>query len=78
MKMKYTAAINVSGDGALIQKAFAAEDTGINRKASYTLRKTAGGVAFSIRSDDSAGLRAMLNSITKVLTVIEKIENIRG
>ena len=74
--MKYSAVINVSGDAALIQKVFAAEDTTIKEKASYKIRKTAEGVTFAIDAEDSVGLRTVLNSITKVLTVIEKVKRI--
>ncbi len=75
--MKYKTVINVSGDGALIQKVFAAEDRIIKEKATYSLKKTATGVAFSVEAEDSVGLRTTLNSITKILTVIEKISKLR-
>lgn len=74
--MKCSATINASGDAALIQKVFAAEDTNIKEKTSYTLKKAEGGVAFIIQAEDSTALRTALNSITKILTVIEKIKKI--
>ena len=74
--MKYKASINVARDGALIEKVFASEDKSIKGKTSYRLKKTAGGVAFSIEAKDSTALRTILNSITKILTVIEKTNRI--
>lgn len=73
---KYRASITVKGDGTLISKVFAAEDGSIKDKASYRLKKTADGVAFSIEAEDSVGLRTALNSITKILTIIEKAKKI--
>lgn len=74
--MKYAAAITVKGDIDLIKKVFAAEDTQIKDKASYKIKKTAAGIAFDVEAEDSTGLRTALNSITKVLTVIEKVKKI--
>lgn len=74
--MKFKALIKVKGNGNLIQKVFAAEDKSIKGKANYRLTKTASGVAFSVEAEDSVALRTVLNSITKILTVIEKISKI--
>ncbi len=74
--MKYTAAITVKGDTDLIKKVFAAEDTQIKDKASYKIKKNPAGIAFAVEAEDSIGLRTALNSITKVLTVIEKVRKI--
>lgn len=71
---KYKALIAVKGDGPLIGKIFAAEDGSIKNKASYRLKNSRGGAEFSIEAEDSVGLRAALNSITKILTVIEKVK----
>ena len=75
--LKYAATLKVKGDGNLIQKVFAAEDTSIKEKASYKLKKTSEGVVFAVQADDSTGLRTVLNSIMKVLTVIEKVGKIK-
>jgi len=75
--MKYDAQISVRGDAALIRKVFASEDNIIRDKAKYTVKKTANGVSFGISAEDSVALRTALNSITKVLTVIEKTKQIR-
>ncbi len=75
--MKYNARISVKGDAALIKKVFASEDTRIKEKASYEVKKTRDSIYFDIHAEDSVGLRTALNSITKVLTVIEKTREIR-
>ncbi|MBI2145377.1 hypothetical protein HYU18_03590 [Candidatus Woesearchaeota archaeon] len=74
--MKYNATIFVDSEGGLISKVFAAEDRNIKGKASYKLEKTANGAKFSIDAEDSIALRTALNSITKILTVIEKIKKV--
>ena len=75
--MKYAAAITVKGDAELIKKVFAAEGTQIKDKASYKIKKTAAGISFAVEAEGSIGLRAAFNSITKVLTVIEKVKKIQ-
>ena len=77
MTFKYDATIRVEGDSNLIQKVFASEDTVIKETASYKLKKTPKGITFAVQAEDSVGLRTALNSITKVLTVIEKVGKIK-
>ncbi len=74
--MKYTSLISVKGDSELISKVFAAEDRKIKDKASYKIRKSRNGTTFAVDAEDSTGLRTALNSITKILTVIEKVKKI--
>lgn len=74
--MKYAAAITVKGDAELIKKVFEAEDAQIKDKASYTIKKAKNGIVFAVEAEDGTGLRTALNSITKVLTVIEKVKKI--
>ena len=77
--MSYEAQIKVKGNAALIQKVFAAEDRQIKDKASYSIKKTKGSedsTVFAVEAEDSTGLRTALNSITKILTVIEKVKKI--
>ena len=74
-EMKYRAQVSVEGDAALITKVFSAEDTSIKDSA-YSLARTAKGVTFKVSAADSIGLRTTLNAITKVLTVIEKMQGI--
>ena len=77
MTFKYDATISVKGNANLIQKVFASEDTAIKENASYKLEKTPQGITFAVQAEDSTGLRTALNSITKVLTVIEKVAKIK-
>lgn len=77
MILKYETTVRVKGDSSLIQKVFASEDTAIKEKASYKLKRTPEGIVFAVQAEDSIGLRTALNSITKVLTVIEKVGKIR-
>ena len=74
--MKYESLISVKGDSELISKVFASEDREIKDKASYKIKRSRDGVTFIVEAEDSIGLRTTLNSITKVLTVIEKMKKI--
>lgn len=74
--MKYKSLISVKGDSELISKVFAAEDRKIKEKADYKIKKSGDGVTFAVEAEDSTGLRTALNSITKILTVIEKVKRI--
>ena len=46
------------------------------KRADLRLKKEKGYVLFEIESDDSVALRAVLNSITKLLTVYENVDKI--
>jgi tRNA threonylcarbamoyladenosine modification (KEOPS) complex Pcc1 subunit len=74
--MKYNARISVNGDSELITKVFAAEDKQI-KEASFKIEKARNSVHFDLQAEDSVALRTALNSITKVLTVIEKTMRIK-
>ena len=74
--MKYKSLISVKGDSELISKVFASEDREIKDKASYKIKRSRDGVTFIVEAKDSIGLRTALNSITKVLTVIEKMKKL--
>ena len=74
--MKYKSLISVKGDSELISKVFASEDREIKDKASYKIKRSRDGVTFIVEAEDSIGLRTALNSITKILTVIEKMKKI--
>jgi tRNA threonylcarbamoyladenosine modification (KEOPS) complex Pcc1 subunit len=74
--MKYLAKISVKGDASLIKKVFSSEDAKIKEKASYEIKKVRDLTIFNITADDSVSLRAILNSITKIFTVIEKTQGI--
>ncbi len=74
--MMLNATISVSDEEGLLLKCFAAEDKKIREKASYTVKSQKGNAVFEIKAEDSVALRTILNSITKMLTVIEKTKQV--
>lgn len=74
--MNYKATITVKGDSELINRVFSAEDRQIREKASYNIKKIPAGLVFEVTADNSTDLRTVLNSITKVLTVIEQAKKL--
>jgi len=75
--MKLSAEIIVKEDIHNIQKLFEAEEkTFANQRAGYELVKTKQGLVFKINAEDSTALKAVLNSITKLLTVYEKTKQV--
>lgn len=46
----------------------------INSRASYNIEEEKGSLKFTITAKDSVSLRSTLNSITKLLTVYEKLK----
>lgn len=71
--MKFSAEITVTEDVHNIQKLFEAEEkTFDNQRAGYELKKIKDALVFKITAEDSTALKAVLNSITKLLTVYEK------
>ena len=73
----YSATISARDSKGIIEKCFASEDKAIKDKAKYTVTKHGNKVLFEIHANDSIGLRTVLNSITKMLTVIEKMDKIK-
>ena len=73
--MNYKAKIVVDGDPIKLYKLFHTELLG-SKRSSCSIQKQKKGVVFEITSKDSVALRATLNSITKLLTVYEKIEKL--
>ncbi|MBS3132625.1 hypothetical protein J4470_00655 [Candidatus Woesearchaeota archaeon] len=73
----YKATISVDDRKGIIKKGFAPEDKGIKGKAGYAVKGGKGRVVFEITARDSIALRTVLNSITKMLTVIEKVGGIK-
>lgn len=73
--MKYSALLKVYGDSGKIAECFEPELNKKNR-AGIKLTKKENFVLFEIDAKDSVALRATLNSITKLLTVYEKIEKV--
>ena len=75
--MKFKAEIIITEDIHNIQKLFEAEEkTFDNQRAGYELKKTKESLVFKITAEDSTALKAVLNSITKLLTVYEKTKSV--
>lgn len=75
--MKLSAEITVKEDTHNIQKLFEAEEKVFdNQRAGYELKKTKQGLIFKITAEDSTALKAVLNSITKLLTIYEKSKGV--
>jgi tRNA threonylcarbamoyladenosine modification (KEOPS) complex Pcc1 subunit len=75
--MKLSAEIIIKEDIHNIEKLFEAEEKAFdNQRARYELKKTKQGLIFNITAEDSTALKAVLNSITKLLTVYEKAKGV--
>jgi tRNA threonylcarbamoyladenosine modification (KEOPS) complex Pcc1 subunit len=76
--MKFKASIGFKNKNIEnLHKIFKVEQTEtINNRANWTLTKIDEEIIFDIKAKDSVALRAVLNSITKLLTVYEKMEKI--
>ena len=60
-----------------IEKLFIAEEKSFkNQRASYQIKKSKDKLVFKINAKDSSALRAVLNSITKLISVYEKTKTI--
>lgn len=70
--MNYHAEITLTEDIDNAYKCFLPEIASTNR-AKINLKKTKDKLVFEIDANDSVALRAMLNGITKLLDVYEKI-----
>jgi len=75
--MKLSAEIIVKEDINNVHKLFEAEEKAfVNKRACYELKKNKGSLIFKISAEDSTALKAVLNSITKILTVYEKTKEV--
>ena len=70
--MKYEAIVRVKGDSEVMYKAFLVEK-GKFARSSFDIKKKDDVVEFVIEAEDPTALRATLNSITKLLSVYEKV-----
>lgn len=70
--MKYELELKVFGDSQKLYECFQAEILKGDR-AGVELKKRDDCLLFKIEADDSVALRAIINSITKLLTVYEKM-----
>jgi tRNA threonylcarbamoyladenosine modification (KEOPS) complex Pcc1 subunit len=76
-KMKLSAEIIVTEDVHNIQKLFEAEEKAFdNQRAGYELKKNKDALVFKITAEDSIALKAVLNSITKLLIVYDKTRTV--
>ncbi len=74
--MKLDATIDVGGDAEKIYKCFKPELIKKDR-SEYTIRKSKGKITFKVKAKDPVALRATLNSITQMLTIFEKMKEIK-
>ncbi len=72
--MNYHAEITVTEDINSLYKCFLPEIASTAR-AKIDLKKTKEKLTFVIDAKDSTALRAMLNGVTKLLNVYEKVDN---
>lgn len=71
--MVYEAVIRVHKEPDLIVKCFEPEQKSIKERSQYTIKKNKNSVEFKIKARDAVALKTVLNSITKMLEVIEKV-----
>lgn len=72
--MDFTAQIIVKGDAEKIYRCIKPEMIDYDR-SSFTVKVEKDQLVFDVMAKDSVALRATLNSITQLLTIYEKIEN---
>ncbi|MBN2459536.1 hypothetical protein JXB28_04600 [Candidatus Woesearchaeota archaeon] len=71
--MKVSAEIVLEGDAGNIEKLFLAEEKAFaNKRACYEVKKHKNNTIFKVSAEDSTALRAVLNSITKMIAVYEQ------
>jgi len=76
--MIYSAKIRIYKNPSVIYKCFSSESKNLKTdRSNYTIKKSKDYVEFDIKANDSVALRATINSITKLLTVYEKIEGLK-
>jgi tRNA threonylcarbamoyladenosine modification (KEOPS) complex Pcc1 subunit len=75
--MKVSAEIVLDGDASNIEKLFSAEEKAFqNKRACYKIRKEKNKTIFKVSAEDSTALRAVLNSITKMISVYETSKSV--
>ena len=75
--MNLAAQIIVKKDFHDIEKLFVAEEKRFrNQRACYEVKKTKDKLVFKIKAKDSTALRAVLNSITKLISVYENAKKV--
>lgn len=71
--MSYEAVIKVHKEPNLILKCFEPQQKEIRDRSQYTIKKNKNSVEFKIKARDIVALKTVLNSIIKMLEVIEKV-----
>ena len=75
--MNLSAQIIVKKDFHDLEKLFVAEEKKFkNQRAGYEISRTKDKIVFKIKAKDSSALRAVLNSITKLISVYENAKKI--
>jgi len=76
--MSYLARLRVYKNPDMIYKCFCSESKTLRtNRSNYTIKKHKDYVEFDIKAKDSVALRATFNSIIKMLTVYEKMQELR-
>lgn len=71
--MKISAEIKVSGDSKTLEKLFLSENSDMNNgRANYSLKTKGNDFFISIKAEDSTAFRAVISSVTKLLSIYEK------
>jgi len=74
-KMKLIAYIKAYGNAKDIAACFNPERQG-KQRSNFTITENKDHILFNIQAEDATALRATLNTITKLLTIYEKVEKI--
>lgn len=75
--MNLSAEISVKENFHDLKKVFGAEEkTFKNQRAGYEIKKFKDKIVFRIKAKDSSSLRAVLNSITKLINVYEDAKKV--
>ena len=73
--MTYTAVITVPGNPKVLMRCIR-EQHSRNDRGGYTVKTTPKGTTVTITSRDGVALRATLNSITKMLIIFERVQEV--
>ena len=72
----FSALIKSEENVDIVEGVFKLEDKSMKDRASYEVVKSGDRVEFHVSASDSVAFRAMLNSICKLLVVVDKIGGI--
>ena len=74
--MKSSAIIRIEADDGIL-RGFKPEDKKIGERAHYSISKKGKDILFKIEAQDAVALRAAFNSVTKMLSVAEKMKEVQ-